>query len=833
VALASNRYSVARRDPASMSHIPYTAHLSPHVVATKYGDFVQAFRLSGAAFETADSADINLWHERLNNLWRSMGSAHISIWSHLIRGREGSYPTGTFPAAFAGDLDRWYQRRLAGERLMKNDLYLALVYRPTAGIASTLVARMLERARSHSLEACEKDALDACEKLSEAVLAALDHYEPERLGTYRVGTQYRSRLLEYLASLINAEWQPMALPRTPLDEVLATSRPLCGYEAIEYRSPTQTRWGAMLGIKDYASPSVPGMLNGLLSAPFPFVLTQSFTMLSKATSEGLLQRQYNRMRNAGDFAATQTEELKEALDSLASNEFVLGDHHFSLQVLTDPCPGVIDGQRVEHLKALNDRIALARELLTDTGFTVAREDLALEASFWAQLPGQFRLRPRKSPITSRNFAALAPLQNYPSGLAHANHWGAATAVLMTEARSPYFFSLHASDPHEQGGGSRKDVGHTLLRGPTGSGKTVLIGFLISMLTRQGVTQVVIDRDRGLEVLVRALEGEYLSLRNGRPTGFNPLQLPNTPDHEEFLKVWLRVLGRAPSGAPLTVREEGDLDQALRGVLALEPAARRLSRLIEFLDRTDAEGAYARLARWCHSTAGEYAWVFDNPSDLIVPRLRTQAIVGFDYTDFINHPVTRVPVTHYLLHLISGLLDGRRLACWMDEFSQPLSDPVFAPFAKVGLQNWRKLDGVFCAATQIPQEVTTSPIARAVIEQTATKVFFPNAEASRDVYIDEFNLNEREFDLIKNQLQPGSRRFLIKQGRSSVVCQLDLKGLKKALAVISGRRTSVDLMHELIKEHGPHTSSWLPRFYEHVEQSEVATAPSRGFNGVSP
>src|SRR6185312_3729221 len=155
---------------------------------------------------------------------------------------------------------------------------------------------------------------------------------------------------------------------------------------------------------------------------------------------------------------------------------------------------------------LADHVAIARALLADTGMTVAREDLALEAAFWAQLPGNFSLRPRKAPITSRNFAALAPFHNYPAGHATGNHWGDALTVLITSARSPFHFSLHASDPTDPEGGSRKDTGHTLICGPTGSGKTVFIGFLVALLSRQGATQILFDKDRGLEILVRALDG---------------------------------------------------------------------------------------------------------------------------------------------------------------------------------------------------------------------------------------------------------------------------------------------------------------------------------------
>jgi type IV secretion system protein VirB4 len=461
------------------------------------------------------------------------------------------------------------------------------------------------------------------------------------------------------------------------------------------------------------------------------------------------------------------------------------------------------------LRALNDAVARARALLADTGMTVAREDLALEAAFWAQLPGNFSYRPRKAPITSRNFAAMSSFHNYPAGRASGNHWGEALALLITSARSPYHFSLHASDPTDPDGGSRKDTGHTFICGPTGSGKTVLIGFLVSMLARQNVTQVLFDKDRGLEILVRALGGEYLPLRNGVPTGFNPLQLPETPANLEFLKGWLRTLLRASE--PLSPREEADLDHALHGTLALEPAHRRLSRLIEFTDTTRAQGIHARLARWCESTRGDYAWVFDNAQDTLVERLDGQPTIGVDVTEFLDNDTTRTPVTLYLFHLIRRLLDGRRLVCWMDEFWRLLGDAAFESFAKDGPKTWRKLNGVMCLATQSPSDVLGGALSRTIIEQTATKVFFPNPDAQAQDYIEGFALSEREFKLLKEQLEPGSRMFLVKQGHHSIVCQLDLKGFDAELRVISGRASEIVRMHRLIEERGTEPAAWLPAF----------------------
>ena len=381
---------------------------------------------------------------------------------------------------------------------------------------------------------------------------------------------------------------------------------------------------------------------------------------------------------------------------------------------------------------------------------------------------------------------------------------------MTSARSPYHFSLHASDPHDSDGGSRKDTGHTFICGPTGSGKTVFIGFLVAMLERHGATQVIFDKDRGLEILVRALHGEYLPLRHGMPTGFNPLQLPSGARQLEFLKLWLCTLIRPRSGV-LSARQQSDLEQALHGTLSLEPSARRLSRLIEFLDPTDPEGIHARLSPWCASQRGDYAWVFDNPEDCIVRRLTQQPTIGFDVTEFLDHELTRAPVTLYLFHLVRELLDGRKLVCWMDEFWRLLADPAFENFAKDGPKTWRKLNGVMCLATQSASDVLDSRISRTIIEQTATKIFFPNADASAEEYIGGFGLTEREFRLVREQLEPGSRSFLVKQGHHSVVCQLDLKGFEAELQVISGRSQQVERMHEIIAGSSTDPSDWLPRF----------------------
>ncbi|MDQ0608295.1 type IV secretion system protein VirB4 [Variovorax sp. W1I1] len=823
--LLSRSEHMLRREAGAATMIPLSSHVDEHVARTRAGDYVQTLRLAGTSFESADDDEINSWHERLNVLLRNVASPNLALWTHVIRRRETGYPAGRTVPGFADEIEQRYRCKMAGERLMVNELYLSVVYRPQPTRIGNAALRVFKRADAEGAQAELRDALDACGKLRQELIAALERYDPEALGIYRLPDEevLFSSLMEFHGLLVNGEWQRMPLPRAPLNEVLATTRPFFGNEAMEYRTGTQTRIGAFLGIKEYPTPTAPGMFSALLTAPFPFVLTQSFTFLAKSTATDMTSRQHHRMASAGDLAVSQAEELKDALDDLMSNRFVMGDHHFSLHVLADTYDGVGEAEGRPRLKQLNDNVASARYLLGDTGMVVAREDLALEAAFWAQLPGNFGYRSRKAPVTSRNFAAMSPFHNFPTGRATGNYWGDALAMFMTRAGSPYYFSLHASDPRSPDGGSRRDVGHITGVGPVGTGKTTLLGFcMVAICNRLDATQVIFDKDEGLHILVRALGGRYLPLKNGVPTGCNPLQLDDAAaDNVEFMRQWLRRLVMRTPNDTLSVRQEDDLDQALHGTLKLDPPFRRLSRLSAFLDITDPEGMHARLRRWCASERGDYAWVFDNDRDDVAPLLARHALVGFDVTDFLDNEVVRAPLTMYLFHLVNRMVDGRPLVCWMDEFAKLLNDSAFAKFAKNGLETWRKKNANIATFTQSTSHVLDSGIARAIVEQTPTKILFPNPEADYDEYTQGFNLTDREFALIKQELEPGSRQFLIKQNHVSVVAQLDLHGFDDALHVISGRTSNVRLMRECMATSGPDPDQWLPPF-----RKALAGHPSR-------
>ncbi len=785
--------------------IPYTVHLDRNTVKTINGDYIRVLRVDGIAHESADEEDIEIKKDQLNLLYRNIASSELAIWSHVIRREQNTYPDGEYEEGFAKTLNNKYRKHLSDKKMMVNELYFTIVYRP---FSESQKIRKVGGAKAKIGADDQLDHLEYMNDLTQTVLSGLGHYAPHVLETYEDNNVLFSEVLEFLGLLVNGEWQKFPVTRSPINEVLATTRPFFGHETLELRTPVDSHYGATLAIKEYPEATAPGMLNSLLSAPFPFILTQSFVFKTRPAAIELMQRQQGRMVNAGDLAESQINAISDALDDITSGRFVMGDHHQSLTVFA--------GSKRE----LKQNVSGARNALADSGMVVAREDLALEAAWWAQLPGNFKYRPRPSPITSFNFSSLACLHNYPSGRIDNNQWGSAVTLLKTSSGAPYYFNFHEAMDEAKGKGGntsnsqQKTLANTVIIGPAGSGKTVIQSFLLSQAQKFKPTCVMFDKDRGLEVFVRSMGGTYLPFKNGEKTGLNPFaRLEPTPGNIHFLESLVRKLVTV-NGEVLKVTEESEISTAVNGVMkGLEKRGRRLSAVLAYMDKTDPEGAGARLRKWCEITdtghTGPLAWVFDNPEDVL--DMSEKRLFGFDVTEFLDNAEVRTPIVMYLFHRMEDLIDGRRFMAFLDEFWKLLQDEYFEDFANNKLKTIRKQDGFLVLGTQSPRDVLNSPIAHSIIEQCATYILLPNPKASMDDYVGGFKLSQREFQIIKEEMPESSRRFLVKQGHNSVVTELDLKGFNDELAVLSGSTDTILLAEKLINEHGEDPDKWLPVF----------------------
>lgn len=425
-------------------------------------------------------------------------------------------------------------------------------------------------------------------------------------------------------------------------------------------------------------------------------------------------------------------------------------------------------------------------------------------------------------ISSRNFAGFSSFHNFPIGHIRHNQWGHAVTAFRTTSGSPYYFNWHkGEDGSDAKRAARLDVNHkdlanTIVIGKSGTGKTALQMFLLAQSlkfdnpsVRNGnkLSAAFFDKDLGASVGIRAMGGRYFPLRNGVPSGWNPFQLEPTEQNLAFLeKLVRRLVYRADR--PLSPTEEKEIYAAIQGTMKAPKPMRRLGSVLQFLPLGNPEGLHARLSRWAGKNA-PLGWLFDNPEDTL--DLTDTPIVGFDVTEFLPNDETREPTIMYLFHRLEALLDGRRVPIFFDEFGQLSKDKAFQELVENKLVTIRKQDGFVIMGTQMPGQVVNSPIAGAIIQQTATKIFLPNPEADHDEYVHGFKLTEREFEIIKG-FGEKSRLFLVKQGGNSVVCEFKLKGFDDELAVLSGNTATSNLAEKLVAELGPEPAKWLPEFH---------------------
>jgi len=440
------------------------------------------------------------------------------------------------------------------------------------------------------------------------------------------------------------------------------------------------------------------------------------------------------------------------------------------------------------MPALDSALAGAAAVLADIGAVVVREDINLEPAFWAQFPGNESYAVRRALISTSNAAGFISLHGFPMGSMTGNHWGEAISLFETTSSTPYFFNFHASD-----------LGHFTVIGPSGSGKTVVLNFLTAQAQKLKPRTIVFDKDRGAEIFIRALGGHYAQLTPGEPTGFNPLQLPDNAANRAFLADWLKAMLM-----PKDSEEERLIVTAVDVAYDNDPKFRRLRYFRELLagNRRPEEGDLAaRLGPWIHQ--GPNAWLFDNEHDALD---LSQQVAGFDMTELLDSPALRTPAMMYLFHRVDERLDGTPAMIVIDEGWKALDDEVFAARIRDWLKTLRKRNAIVGFGTQSARDALESRIASAIVEQTATQIFMPNAKAQFDDYCKGFGLSLHELELIR-ALPANSHCFLVRHANHSVVIRLDLTGMDEMLAVLSGREASVRRLDSIRAEQGDAPEHW--------------------------
>jgi type IV secretion system protein VirB4 len=494
-----------------------------------------------------------------------------------------------------------------------------------------------------------------------------------------------------------------------------------------------------------------------------------------------------RLKATDEDVAGERREMLAAKDQLIGGQIGFGMHHLSLSV------------RADDIVSLDKAAAKAVAALADFGSIGVREDVNLEPAFWAQFPGNEMFIARGAMISTSNAASFISMHGFPMGQPRGNHWGDAITIFETTSATPYFFNFHEGD-----------LGHFSLIGPSGSGKTVVMNFLTAQAQKLEPRTILFDKDRGAEIFLRSLGGNYVELRPGVATGFNPLRVPDSPLNRAFLRDWLACL-LMPEQGGMSPADETVIAAAVDANFEQGPHLRTLRHLGELLGgtkRPEEGDLQSRLRPWLdHSDRG---WVFDNVEDGLDLSNR---IIGFDMTALLDQPAIRTAVMMYLFHRVDERLDGSPAMIMIDEGWKVLDDPVFAARLRDWLKTLRKRNAIVGFGTQSARDALDSKVSSAIVEQTATQIFMPNSRAKAEDYCGGFGLSDHELSLIRT-LPVHSRCFLIRKPNHSVVVRLDLGQMPDILTILSGRESSVRALDSLRLSFGDSPENW----YEHLTKT---------------
>jgi len=812
-ALASSQIHVAK-------YIPFGAHTTPNVIKLRdNGDLCATWRLHGIPFETAAADQIAAAKRQLVNFLHSIRSTDqgepTALWVHRVRRKVSDSLKGHSPSAFAQRLSDKYYDHLGRQTMLQNELYFTLVMRPTV-TASGSVRKMRTRS-AEAMNEFDQETHERFSSLCQQVTASLAKYGGVRLGTRQrvttTGAQVTSSdLLSFYKFLLTGVFETVDLEETSIANYLCDARIFAGDTngIVQVNHPQRKTFIGYLDLLDYPSMSEPGMNNCLFYGPYEFIETQSFSFSSKREGLETLKLQQNRLISGGEGSPEQINEMNAAMEDVRNGRVFIGEYHYTLG---------IQGETVEQTQK---HMASARTALQeDVGYKVATVDVIPECAHFAQLPGNWAWRPRSARITSRNFACMAPMHNFDTGKRDGNPWGQAVTILQTPAKQPYYLNLHQT-VYGRNRLGEKDPGNTFICGMTGTGKSVLLGFLMSQLTKvPGLRVLFFDKDRGAELLIRGHGGRYRQLMRGKPTGFNPFQWEPTESTVKFVEQLVMQCARRGPDDVLDIDVENGIIQAVRRVFSQpDKATRRISAILQHVGENSKIGE--RLGKWCRTATrtGSNAWVLDNEKD--TTDFSGHSIFGFDYTEFLGDEEVGPIILSYILEAADTLIDGQPFVYVMEEFAKMVAakSQTLVEFARDKQTTIRKLNGLGIFVTQSPSQVNQYPIGSTLREQCVTQIFLPNPGADYADYVDGFKLTDAEFESIKN-LATDSRSFLVKQGDRSTVCTLNLYGFADELEILTGTPESVDICEQVRRDlRTDDPDVWMPVFWERLKAQKA-------------
>jgi len=784
-----------RRKPAVLAdYLPWAALVAPGVVLNKDGSFQRSFRFRGPDLESATEAELVAVSARVNNVLRRFGSGW-ALFFEAERCAAPGYPASAFPDAASRLVDA--ERRAAFERSEEDGparryesrYYLTLVHLPPPDPVS--------RAERMLLEVPEDEAGPGPRDRLAAFIAETDRAADLLAGVLPEMTALGDdETLTYLHGTISTRRHRIARPETPmyLDSVLADTPLTGGLEPMLGERHLRT-----LTLLGFPNASQPGLLGGLDRLGFAYRWMTRFIALDKTAAVRALtklRRQWFAKRKSLTALLREVlyNEPAQLLDTDADNK--VADADAALEALggDDVAFGYLTVTVTvwdESRAGAAEKLRAVERVLGARGFATIRESVNAVEAWLSSLPGQVYANVRQPLVHTLNLAHLMPLSAVWAGPARNAHLGGPPLLMAeTGGATPFRLSTHVGD-----------VGHMMVVGPTGAGKSVLLALIALQFRRYPGAQVTIfDKGGSARAAVLAMGGRWHALGTDGSLAFQPLRRIDKSAARSRAAEWIAGL-LAHEGVAVTPEVKEALWSALGNLATAPEGERTLTGLAVLLQSNALKSA---LAPW--TLEGPFGRLLDAAED----RLALTDVQGFEMEDLMQERAAVLPVLTYLFQRLEDRFDGRPTLMILDEAWLFLDDPLFAGRLREWLKTLRKKNVAVLFATQSLADIAASAIAPALIESCPQRIFLPDARAvepqAGEAY-DRFGLNERQIALIAGATP--KRDYYLQSRRGNRLFDL---GMGPIALAFCGASSPADraLIDRVLEENGGEgfAAAWL-------------------------
>ncbi len=717
-----------RRSARLADFLPWAALVAPGVVLNKDGSFQRTAEFRGPDLDSATDAEVAAVAARLNSALRRLGSS----WALFVEARRdpaAAYPESAFPdpVSMLVDAERKAAFVESGEHF-ESRFYLTLVYLPPAERRGRLEGLFVEGRSGAGLD--WRGELSGFIDRSDRLLALLDGLMP------KVVWLDDGQTLSFLHGAISTARQRVSAPETPmqLDALLATEPLGGGLEPRLGRAHLR-----ILTLTGFPASTTPGLLEELNRLGIAYRWSTRALCLDKTDAAALLgkiRRQWFAKRKSVLVLLREalTQEPSPLVDNDAANKAV--DADLALQdlggdavayayvtatlVVWDENPALADA-----------KLALVEKVIQARDFAVIRESVNAVEAWLGTIPGHVYANLRQPPLSTLNLAHIAPMSAVwagPERNAHMN--GPPLLLARTAGSTPFRLSLHVGD-----------VGHTLVVGPTGAGKSVLLALLALQFRRYPKSQIfAFDFGASSRAAAIGMGGDFhdLSGEDGA-VALQPLARIDEPDERAWAAGWLAAV-LAREGVEITPAVREHLWAALGSLASAPVAERTLTGLVALLASQPLKAALAPFV-----LGGPFGRLLDGAGE---------ALGGADVQVFETEGLARSAaapaVLTYLFHRIGRRLDGRPTLILIDEGWLALDNPAFGAQLREWLKTLRKKNASVIFATQSLADVVDSPIAASIVESCPTRIFLPNPRAMEPqgaAAYARFGLNGRQIEIL--------------------------------------------------------------------------------------